>query len=86
MIQFPSMVPVPKQFTILSNALLPENGNRLAIFRMHLTCTCGKAPYLNVVVESAAALRTVDFWQDLWSQMLVHEKAEVLAEGGTWQD
>lgn len=78
MIEYPSRVPAPPQFTMLSNALTAY------LFRGKLSCTCGKRPYFACLVEDAATLRTEQFWVTFWEQMLAHEKAEIIAEGGVW--
>jgi hypothetical protein len=82
LIAYPSLIVPPSAFTVLGNELLPETlPDGAAVFRMQLACTCGKHPYICVVVDDVAAFKRVAFWQELWKHMYAHEKAECQREG-----
>lgn len=85
MVKHPSLVPPPAAFELLKTELLtPEYMERVIdshVFRAILKCSCGKTPYVSVVVDDPAVIETKAFWADFWMQMYWHEKAECATEG-----
>ena len=77
------LVKGPECFTVTSvETVEPEDRVGGVMFYAALTCACGKRAHIASHVVDPASLETKEFWIDMWTQLVEHERADMDVEPG----